>query len=63
MVRAFFAREGAGAGAEPGQGLVEYALILVLISVVVIGILTILGQRIEGVFQSIYDGLGGAAGQ
>jgi len=63
MVRAFFAREGAGAGAEPGQGLVEYALILVLISVVVIGILTLLGQQIEGVFQSIYDGLGGAAGQ
>jgi len=64
MVRAFFAREQSGRlGAEPGQGLVEYALILVLISVVVIGILTLLGQRIEGVFQSIYDGLGGAAGQ
>jgi pilus assembly protein Flp/PilA len=63
MVRAFFAREGAGRGAEPGQGLVEYALILVLISVVVIGILTLLGERVEGVFRSIYDGLGGAAGQ
>ena len=63
MVRAFFAREGAGRGAEAGQGLVEYALILVLISVVVIGILTLSGQRVEGVFQSIYDGLGGAAGR
>jgi len=63
MVRAFFAREGAGRGAEAGQGLVEYALILVLISVVVIGILTLIGQRVEGVFQSIYDGLGGAAGR
>jgi len=61
MVRAFFAREGAGRGAEPGQGLVEYALILVLISVVVIGILTALGERIAGVFRSIDDGLRGPA--
>jgi len=60
MVRAFFARE-AGRGAEPGQGLVEYALILVLIGVVVIGILTALGERIEGVFRLIDDGLRGPA--
>jgi len=58
MVRAFFARED-GRGAEPGQGLVEYALILVLIGVVVIGILTALGERIEAVFGSIYDGMRG----
>ena len=56
MVRAFFARED-GRGAEPGQGLAEYALILVLIGVVVIGILTALGERIEGVFWLIDDGL------
>jgi pilus assembly protein Flp/PilA len=56
MVRAFFARED-GRGAEPGQGLVEYALILVLIGVVVIGVLTALGERIEGVFRLIDDGL------
>ena len=60
MVRAFFARE-VGRRAEAGQGLVEYALILVLISVVVIGILTALGERIEGVFRSIDDGLRGPA--
>jgi pilus assembly protein Flp/PilA len=57
MVRAFFARED-GRGAEPGQGLVEYALILVLISVVVIGILTLLGQRVNIIFQRIFNGLG-----
>ena len=57
MVRAFFARED-GRRAEAGQGLVEYALILVLISVVVIGILTLIGQRVDVIFQSIYDGLG-----
>jgi len=56
MVRAFFARED-GRRAEAGQGLVEYALILVLIGVVVIGVLTALGERIEGVFRLIDDGL------
>ena len=61
MVRAFFARED-GRGAEPGQGLVEYALILVLISVVVIGILTLLGQRVNIIFQRIYNGLGNGLG-
>lgn len=59
MVRSFFAREDGVGAAAPGQGLVEYALILVLISVVAIGILTLLGQRIEGVFQQVYEGLGG----
>ncbi|HHT45780.1 MAG TPA: Flp family type IVb pilin [Firmicutes bacterium] len=38
---------------EEGQGLAEYALILVLIAVVVIGALTILGDGIEGVFNKI----------
>jgi len=60
MVRAFFARED-GRRAEAGQGLVEYALILVLIGVVVIGILTALGERIDGVFRLIDDGLRGPA--
>jgi len=50
MVRSFFAR-------EEGQGLVEYALILVLIAIVVIGILTLLGQRVSGVFSQINSGL------
>ncbi|WP_376793400.1 Flp family type IVb pilin, partial [Thermoflexus sp.] len=37
---------------EKGQGLVEYALILVLIAVVVIAILTFLGTRVSTVFSS-----------
>ena len=37
-------------GHERGQGLTEYALILVLIAIVVIGILTVLGPAIKGVF-------------
>jgi len=38
---------------EEGQGLVEYALILVLISIVVIAVLTITGTSIEDIFTSI----------
>jgi pilus assembly protein Flp/PilA len=42
---------------EKGQGLVEYALILVLIAIVVIGILILLGGQVSGVFSQIVDGL------
>ena len=50
MVRSFFSREA-------GQGLVEYALILVLIAIVVIGILTLLGGKVSQVFSPINSGL------
>nr|PZM91734.1 MAG: Flp family type IVb pilin [Thermocrispum agreste] len=50
MLRSFFAK-------EEGQGLVEYALILVLIAIVVIGILTLLGNRVSAVFSEINEGL------
>lgn len=42
---------------EEGQGLVEYALILVLVAVVVIAILAILGPQIGSVFSQITTGL------
>ena len=38
---------------EDGQGLVEYALILVLVAIVVIAILTLLGPAIGDVFSRI----------
>jgi len=44
---------------EEGQGLVEYALILVLIAIVVIGVLTATGTSITGIFQNISDTLAG----
>lgn len=50
MLRSFFAK-------EEGQGLVEYALILVLIAIVVIGILTLLGKKVSQVFSQINSGL------
>jgi pilus assembly protein Flp/PilA len=38
---------------EEGQGLVEYALILVLVAIVVIIILALLGPAIGNVFSNI----------
>jgi pilus assembly protein Flp/PilA len=38
---------------EKGQGLVEYALILVLVAIVVIVILSVLGPTIGNVFSNI----------
>ena len=40
-------------GAEEGQALVEYALILALISVVAIGVLQIIGVRVTDVLSHI----------
>lgn len=42
---------------EEGQGLVEYALILVLVAIVVIVILTLLGTQVSAVFSRIADAL------
>ena len=42
---------------EKGQGLVEYALILVLVSIVVIVILALLGPAIGNVFSTIMKSL------
>ena len=42
---------------EEGQGLVEYALILVLVAIVVIVVLTFLGEQVTAVFQNIADAL------
>lgn len=44
---------------EGGQGLVEYALILVLVAIVVIAILAILGPQIGNIFSRVTNGLGG----
>lgn len=44
---------------ERGQGLVEYALILVLVAIVVIAALTLLGPTISDIFSDINSDLGG----
>jgi len=42
---------------EKGQGLVEYALILVLVVIVVFAVLMILGPMIGNVFSTLNDSL------
>jgi len=44
---------------EKGQGLVEYALILVLVAIVVIAVLMLLGPIIGNVFSDINSSLSG----
>jgi pilus assembly protein Flp/PilA len=41
------------AKAEKAQGLVEYALILVFVSLVLVSVLTLMGPKIGNVFSSI----------
>ncbi|MDX1616428.1 MAG: Flp family type IVb pilin [Candidatus Promineifilaceae bacterium] len=47
---------------EEGQGLVEYALILVLVAIVVIAILALLGPEIGDVFSEIINALNARGG-
>jgi len=42
---------------EKGQGLVEYALILVLVAIVVIAVMMLLGPLIGNVFSAINESL------
>ena len=43
---------------ERGQGMVEYALILVLIAVVVIAVLIVLGNQIQNAFCNVSGAMG-----
>jgi pilus assembly protein Flp/PilA len=43
---------------EEGQGLVEYALIIVLVAVVVIVVLVLLGNQAKNIFKNISTGVG-----
>jgi pilus assembly protein Flp/PilA len=47
---------------EKGQGLVEYALILVLVAVLVIAILMVLGPEISNLFSRVTTALMGGGG-
>jgi Flp pilus assembly pilin Flp len=43
---------------EEGQGLVEYALILVLVAVAVIAILVVFGEQLAAFYQYAIDQIG-----
>jgi pilus assembly protein Flp/PilA len=42
---------------ETGQGMVEYAFILVLIALVVIIILTVVGKQVNNLYSNVSSGL------
>jgi len=42
---------------EKGQGLVEYAIILVLVAIVVIAVMRLLGPKVGNTFSSINSSL------
>jgi pilus assembly protein Flp/PilA len=44
---------------EEGQGLVEYALILVLVAIVVIAVLSLMGAQIQNAFRDVTNTLAG----
>ena len=45
-------------GSKNGQTLVEYGLILALVSIVVISVLTLLGNKLKNIFNTITNTLG-----
>jgi pilus assembly protein Flp/PilA len=53
-----FSKGGSTKNGQRGQGMVEYALILVLVSIVVIVILLTMGNQIQNVFSNVVAALG-----
>jgi Flp pilus assembly pilin Flp len=52
---------GASVRRRGGQTLVEYALILAIISVVAIGVLITMGGQVKGIYSNIYSSLQSAS--
>lgn len=44
---------------QRGQGLIDYALILVLVAIVLVVVLSLMGRQILGAFQSVVNTLQG----
>ena len=45
---------------DSGQTMTEYALILAVIAVVVVGVMTLMGTEISNIFQGVTDTLSGS---
>jgi len=45
---------------EVGQGLVEYAMLLVMVSVVMVTLLAVMGPQIQNIFRNIIVNIQGA---
>ena len=46
---------------ESGQGMVEYGLIVALISIAAIAIIVLIGPKLTGIFTKVSNGLSGTA--
>jgi pilus assembly protein Flp/PilA len=44
---------------ERGQGMVEYALLIVLLAVVVIFMIAVMGDVVDGMYEKITNGFAG----
>ena len=44
---------------ESGQGMVEYGLIVALISIAAIAVILLIGPQLTGIFQDVTDALDG----
>lgn len=51
-------RRAAGRGDERGQGMIEYAFILVLVAMVLIVMVTLIGHQTSNMYSNISSGLG-----
>lgn len=49
--------KAAFSGGEEGQGMIEYGLLVALISIVAIGVITAIGTGLTGNFQSVKNAL------
>jgi len=45
---------------EEGQGLIEYAMIMIFVAVLVVALLTVLGPTVANMFENIYSSMKGA---
>ena len=61
VARVMNAKEDIKNGKEDGQTLVEYGLIIALLSIVVIGVLTVLGDELIVVFNTVRNELASTA--
>ncbi len=58
MARQFYALQNVLKG-DRGATAIEYALLVGLIAVIIIGAVTVLGGNLKGIFNSIVTALGG----
>lgn len=61
LVQANMLLNKVGTRKQKGQGLIEYALIVLLIAIAVLVTLGLVGGQVQSVFQQIFSDLGGTA--